>query len=203
MEGSLIPYIIGKEDPSYKNFIISTDMFDTQYSGIPGYCSHLINRFSKNFKYNICSIEDILTKLTVSDDPDESRIIVNTVSPYHIYCGFLATMGEKQRSIDGIAGVGIKGYTKLIRNGINTNDLCLDASNPEMIGKAFHNIDSENTFINNYYCTCIEYMYNALNEAHIGQIMNQIEDRSDNNSLRALNGTRFANHPILLDGLLN
>lgn len=201
IEGSLVPYIIGQSDTAYKNFIISTDMFETQYSGIPGYCDHLINRFAKSSKYNICTIKDILRKL--SSDPSESDVIIDTVQPYHIYCGFLATMGEKQRSIDGIAGIGIKSYTKLIRSGYSTNEFTHDVSNPEMIGKAFHNVDSMNTFVNNYYCTCIEYMYDSLTKAHIDKILNQIEDRSDINSLNILNGSKFESHPILLDGLLS
>ena len=32
IEGSLVPYIIGESDKAYKNFIISTDMYETQYS---------------------------------------------------------------------------------------------------------------------------------------------------------------------------
>ena len=200
IEGSLIPYIVGNSDKRYKNFIISTDMFDTQYSGIPGYCDHLINRFIKDGKYNICKIHDILYKLS-SKDPSESDVVIDTVSPYPIYCGFLATIGEKQRSIDGIAGIGIKNYTKIIRNGYNTNEFNYNVTNPEMIGKAFHNIDSMNTFINNYYCTCIEYMYNNLTKANIDFILNQITDRSDNNSFNILNSTKFIKHPINLEGL--
>jgi hypothetical protein len=176
-------------------------MFETQYSGIKGYCSHLINRFARSGNYRLCTIKDIIHRLS-EKSPDESDIITDTISPYHIYCGFLATMGEKQRSIDGIAGVGIKGYTKIIRDGYSTNAIPHDATNPEMIGKAFHNVDSMNTFVNNYYCTCVEYMYDALTKAHIDRILNQITDRSDINSLEALNNTKFSTHPIILDGLL-
>lgn len=201
IEGSLVPYIIGQSDDTYKNFIISTDMFETQYSGIKGYCSHLINRFARSGNYRLCTIKDIIHRLS-EKSPDESDIITDTISPYHIYCGFLATMGEKQRSIDGIAGVGIKGYTKIIRDGYSTNAIPHDATNPEMIGKAFHNVDSMNTFVNNYYCTCVEYMYDALTKAHIDRILNQITDRSDINSLETLNNTKFSTHPIILDGLL-
>lgn len=201
IEGSLVPYIIGQSDETYKNFIISTDMFETQYSGIKGYCSHLINRFARSGNYRLCTIKDIIHRLS-EKSPDESDIITDTLSPYHIYCGFLATMGEKQRSIDGIAGVGIKGYTKIIRDGYSTNAIPHDATNPEMIGKAFHNVDSMNTFVNNYYCTCVEYMYDALTQAHIDRILNQITDRSDINSLEVINNTKFRTHPIILDGLL-
>lgn len=200
IEGSLVPYIIGNSDTSYKNFIISTDMFDTQYSGIDGFCSHLINRFSKN-GYRFCTIEEILKRLT-EKDPSQSEIISDTISPYHIYCGFLATMGEKQRSIDGIAGMGLKGYSKVIREGYISNIIPKDVSSPEMIGKVFHNIDCMNTFVNNYYCTCIEYMYNSLTKGHIDRILNQITDRSDINSLEALNSSKFVNHPIILDSLI-
>jgi hypothetical protein len=201
IEGSLVPYIIGNSDSSYKNFIISTDMFESQYSGIPGYCTHLINRFSRDDNYRFYMIKDIIQKLTVKS-PEDSEIITDTISPYHIYCGFLATIGEKQRSIDGIAGIGIKGYTKLIRNGYSTNEIPHDVTNPEMIGKAFHNVDSMNTFVNNYYCTCVEYMYNSLTKAHIDRILNQITDRSDINSLEMINSTKFMSHPIMLEGLL-
>ncbi len=204
IEGSLVPYIIGNSNKEYKNFIISTDMFDTQYSGIDGYCDHLINRFlrSNDNKYTICTIPGILTKL-MSNDPEDASIVVDTIKPYHMYCGFLATIGEKQRSIDGIAGIGIKNYTKLIRAGYNTNEFNYDVTNPEMIGRAFHNKDSMDTFIKNYYCTCIEYMYSHLTEGHLGQILNQITDGYDRNSMEELNITKFKNHPIMLDNLFN
>ena len=71
-----------------------------------------------------------------------------------------------------------------------------------MIGRAFHNVDCMNTFVNNYYCTCLEYMYDELTKAHIDRILNQITDRSDINSLSMLNNSKFAAHPIMLDGLL-
>ena len=63
IEGSEIPYVIGSEDTTRKNIILSGEFYDTQYSLIPNY---FISYFHSSIGYRaICNnIKDCLKEIT-------------------------------------------------------------------------------------------------------------------------------------------
>ena len=46
-------------------------------------------------------------------------------------------------------------------------------------------------------------MYDELTNAEKSSILSQRVDRIDTNTLHAINNTKFYNHPLRLEGLLN
>ena len=197
IEGSLIPYVIGKMDPLRKNFIIGGEIYDTQYSLIDGYCNHYINRNAKT-QAILSSIDGYLSILskTRSENTEDSGYIFNK---YPMYVSLLAVLGDKVRSIESVYGFGLYKFKKLLESddsGIINNN------SPETIADIFEDSELKSDFKNNFYCTSIKDMFNELTEADKKSIEVQLIDRLDINSIKSLNNTVFYNHPLILEGLL-
>ena len=199
IEGSLVPYIIANSDTSRKNVIVGSEFYDTLYSGISNFVNYYIH---KSFNINSISsdikgyIKDITRK---SEDIDD---LISTFQNYSLYCSLMSVIGDKNRSIDGVTGCGIKTLQKKIKDGILKGEIKQETTSPELIQNIFTDPDERQLFYNNYYCSSIIHMYNELTEAQKTSILNQLIDRIDLNSIRSLNQTKFYNHMILLDALL-
>lgn len=200
IEGSLIPYLISKLDESRKNVIIGGELYDTQYSALPNFVNHYIRKgYNVNAIYSDINgyLKDIMKK-DLDDDPDAKDVF----QYYNMYSSLMAVLGDKIRSIDGLNGVGVKTLQRYIENGITEKVIQLQTTNPEILGDIFHDEEMKENFINNYYCSSILAMYNELTEAEKSSILKQLVNRSDPNTLQAINRTKFYNHPLLLEGLL-
>lgn len=199
IEGSLVPYIIGEDDKTRKNLIITGEFNETQYSLIPNYfCSYIHTGIgSRNICNNITEVLKEITKKTNND----LESFCNTYSHYGTYCSLLSVLGDRMRSIDGVSGIGPKILEKYIFQGIERNEIQLSTSNPNMIGNIFHDEDIKEEFINNYYCTSLIDMFKHLSTSNKLSILNQRKDRFDNESLIKLNATKFYNYPLTLEAL--
>ena len=198
IEGSIIPYLISKKDPSRKNLIVGGELYDTQYSFIPNFVNHYIHRGS--LQTNIYTdISGYIKDITNKDDEDGLH---DTFSSYSFYCSLMAVLGDKIRSIDGVYGIGPATFNKCIKDGLNTMIIQGNTTSPEILGDVFHDNELKDEFINNFYCSAILNMYDELTDGEKTSIITQIIDRSDINTLQALNRTKFINHPLLLEGLL-
>ena len=197
IEGSEIPYIIGNEDPSRKNILLSGEFYDTQYSLIPNY---FISYFHSSIGYRaICNnIKDCLKEITKRKD-SELDSFVSTYNNYGMYCSLLSVLGDRSRSIDGLTGIGPKILEKTILQGLSRNELKLTTNNPELIGNIFHDNEMKTEFINNYYCSSIISGYDELMDSHKLGVLNQRKDRLDIDSLVKLNATRFNSYPLILE----
>lgn len=195
IEGSLIPYIIGKMDSSYKNLIITSDIYDTQYQLIDTYLCHYIK---KSFSGSLlsCNIEQTL-KHIFKDKVNEDYTIFNN-KPYYLM--LLSCVGDKKRSIEPIRGIGTKTVIKLINRGLDEN-IITDKTNTVELLKNIIAIDSQNDLVNNFNCINIEDQYNVLSKEDIFNIEKQLIDRFDNGSLLKLNATKFYNHQMMLEQL--
>ena len=200
IEGSLIPFIIANSDTDRKNLVISGDLYDTQYSLVDGFVNHYIH---KGVGYNkiMSSLAEYIKDISKKDGEDLDRMS-ELYNNYNLYCSLLSVIGDKARSIEGIDGIGPRVLQKYIEDGICRKEIQVTTSNPVMIGSIFHDEEIKEEFINNYYCTTIKEMYNELNTSEILSVLNQIHDRSDNNSIMNLNITRFANYPLILESLM-
>lgn len=198
IESSLVPYVIAKQNPLWKNFIITGDFYDTQYSLLPGFVTHYIHRGGGS-NVILSSLEGYIREVTKNQaiDPEELKLFEN----HSIYCMLLATIGDKLRSIDGIGGVGIKKLIRYIKMGIQNNIIQSSTTSPVMLGEIFADFDHQEEIVNNYYCISIPSMYEELLDTQKTSIYNQVIDRIDMNSLQSINNTKFANYPIVLEAL--
>lgn len=199
IEGSLIPYIVGEDDKTRKNIIISGEFYDTQYSLIPNYfVSYIHNAIGYR---SICNnVREYLKEITKKQN-DELDSLCRTYSNYSMYCSFLSVMGDRIRSIDGISGIGPKILERYILQGISRNEITLTTNNPSMIGAIFHDEELKEEFVNNFYCISVLDMYDELTTSNKISVLNQRKDRFDNESLIKLNASRFYNYPLILEAL--
>lgn len=202
IEGSLIPYIIAESDKTRKNLIVGGDLYDTQYSMVPNFINHYIARsFNRN---QLLSGIDEYVKLLFNDDVYYlGEETVNTFKNYSFYCSIISVLGDKQRSIDGIVGCGSKTLKNNLDAAITNHVIDITTSNPTLIKNIFTDEEDQTDFINNFLCTAIVNMYEELTTAEKASVLNQQIDRSDNNTLQSLNRTRYVNHQLILEALLN
>ena len=200
IEGSLIPYIVAKNFPDRKNLIITGEFYDTQYSSIPNFVNHFVHKsFGNGGIY--CNTKGYLKEITKK--PDDIIDDLNSVYRYHnMYCSLISVLGDRQRCIYGLDGIGPKILRDLIKKSINENEININTSNPEILGNIFDDNKVKDEFINNYYCSNLDYMYSKLTKSDIDSILNQIIDRSDINGLKSINNSVFYNHPIMISSLL-
>ena len=90
IEGSLIPFIIGEDDKTRKNIIITGEYYDTQYSLIPNYfVSYIHNNIGCR---TICNnINECLKEITKKQN-DELESLCKTYSTYSMYCSLLSDL---------------------------------------------------------------------------------------------------------------
>ena len=198
-EGSLVPLIIANEDKSYKNFIISTDYYETQYQLDPGrFCMHYIKR-SPTGAAILDSFKKTMSYMLKENPKDNDGI--ELLSNPSFYSALIGAMGDKLRSIDPLKGIGSKSTIKFLSNAIKDNIITKDTTSIEMIAKAFPE-DQNELAIENYNCINLAKQYSELEEKDIFSITSQIVNRFDYNSLIKLNNTKFYNHPLILESLL-
>lgn len=200
IEGSLVPYIISKEDPSRMNLIIGGEFYDTQYSLIPKFIDHYIHKGPGYNMVTCTPIEHI--KGITRKSTEEITPMMKFYDHYNFYCALLSVLGDRTRSIDSMNGIGPKVLQKYLENGMQRNEIQLSINNPNIIGDIFHDDDLKEDFVNNFYCMNIPAMYEELTYSQKLSIYNQRSDRLDNNSLIKLNNTKFYNHPLILESLL-
>ncbi len=198
IEGSLIPYIIAKDDTSRKNMIITDDIYETQYSF---YNDFMVHCYKRGYKERILSVSrnDHIGKLfhllTNNAHFNES---LNTKT---MYTSLLSTCGNKERSIEPLKNIREKTFIKLFKDALDKNIITEKTTNPELVAKMFPGEEVQELFINNYKTTDIEYQYKELTDSDIHSIKIQIINRLDNNSLRELNATTFYKYPLILEAL--
>lgn len=207
IEGSLIPMIVGNQDKSRKNLIITRDLYESQYSLIDNYVSSFVVKGSQESYPILSKIPQYLAKMSNRKIEDMTDEFINVLSAYPIYIGLLAVLGNKDRSIDGISGVGVMKYFQMVTQAVESFRINPDNIMPEMLSSMFKtsltNFDDDmaNEFINNYYCFSVKKMYDELTSADIDSVLNQVTDHVDITGLVELNRTKFYNHPLILEAL--
>lgn len=201
IEGSLVPYVIAQSDTTRKNLIIGGEFYDSQYSFIDNFVNHYIYRhFNTNVVYSDVNgyLSNVMKK-TKTDVED----VKPSFDTYSRYCTLMSVLGNRLRSIDSITGVGPVTLQKHLENAMVNQIIQKETTSPEIIGNIFEDGETKEEFINNYYCSSIIPMYDELTNAEKSSILSQRVDRIDTNTLHAINNTKFYNHPLILEGLLN
>lgn len=198
IEGSLIPWIIANEDPSYKNFIVTCDKYETQYQLFNDkYCLHYIKKSPMGTSI-FCSFQQYLSDLfkeNLEDHPDTALF-----SNLSFYSTLISALGDKPRSIDPLKGFGCRTIAKCLNNGINDGLFTKETSSIEMILKSFPEEQQERTE-ENFNCINLEKQYKELGQKDIFGITSQIVDRFDFNSLIQLNQQDYRDYPLMLPEL--
>lgn len=199
IEGSVLPYVVGEDDKSRKNIIISGEFYDTQYSLLPNYfVSYIHNAIGAKVVCN--NIKNCLEVITKRKD-EELDSFCDTYGTYSMYCSLLSVLGDRSRSIDGISGIGPRILEKYILQGITKNEIQKTTTSPELIGNIFHDEYTKEEFMNNFYCASIVEIDRELTLSDKLSMLNQRKDRFDNESLMKLNSTKFYNYPLILEAL--
>ena len=197
IEGSTIPWIISKKYPESKNFIITTDKYDTLYLFYPElFCLHFIkkSRVGTSVIFNRDKyISDIF-----NGDCDTPNISMFQ-NPY-FYDLLLSSLGDKIRSIDTLKGVGYKTIGKFISNGISDGKITKETTSIELLKEIFP-CEYHEDLVDNFNCINILEHLKNFTDRHIFHITNQIIDRSDYNSLIQLNQEDYREYPLMLPEL--
>lgn len=200
IDGSVIPYVIHKQDENRKNFIIGTNIFETQYAFVNNFMYNKIR--GGQYNPNLPRFTDKRTDFIKNILNTDNRNIIELFYNPNIYCGLLAIDGDRIRSLTGIYKFGPKSYERAILEGLSFNKFTRNVSSPELLATIFNNEEDREDFIDNFNCMNIHYMYDRLTDAMKTSITSQVVDRVDINALNSLNATRFYNNPLRLEGLL-
>lgn len=198
IEGSLIPWIMAKEYPESKNFIITTDKYETQYLFHPDlFCLHYIkkSRLGTSVIYHYDKYLADIFKEEHENNPNIS--LFQNPSFYDL---IISSLGDKIRSIDSLKGIGCKTVSKFILNGIDQGKITQQTSSVELLKEIFP-VEYHNDLINNFSCVSIPSHVNNLTQKQIFDITNQVVDRSDYNSLIQLNQSDYRDYPLMLPEL--
>lgn len=201
IEGSLIPFIVSEKYPDRKNFIVSGDMYETQYEFLPNFTHHLFKRHFGNSNLSV-SVPQYIRALTKRDElnANEKEIF----SHYGFYTLLLSCIGERYRSIDSINGIGVMTLGKLIQNQLNQLKISKDTENVNMLSTMFDDAFTKECVEENYQAINLKHSTSLLLEGEKKSILSQIEDRIDLNSLMKLNQTVFHSkeHELRIESLL-
>lgn len=198
IEGSLIPLIIASSDKSYKNFIISSDNYDTQYLLYPKtFCLHYIRRSPAGSSI-ICDFSKCLSELFKenSEKIDDIDILYNT----SFYSLVISALGDKIRSLEPLKGIGAKTIFKYLVSAISQGVITKDTTSIELLSKIIPE-EQVDEAINNYNCIDIRHQYSNLSDKDKFSITNQIVNRFDYNSLIKLNNEDYKEYPLMLPEL--
>jgi hypothetical protein len=196
IEGSLVPLIISNMDPSRKNFIVTHDIFDTQYQFNKNFMTHFIRKspLGSTLSYTIGKT------LVDSFRDDINDSLINVLSKKPFFFLLLSVNGDKSRSIEPIKGIGIKTVVKLIQKGIDDGVITENTDSIELLIRIFPE-ELRDAILNNYNCFNLELQLTTLKKTHFFDIESQLIDRSDINSLVTLNHGRFYQNQLMLEQL--
>lgn len=198
IDGSVVPYVIGESDPTYKNFVISSDIVDTQYSLFPNYAEYC---FKRNLPTKTNDLKGYLEndfKLRITENNVNSYL--NLYSRKGMYQALLASIGEPYRNIDRVGDLTPLRCTKFLADALAKKTIEPSWEEPELVGQAFPE-EYRDEVIRNMYLVGMEKMYNRLTEEDRFHVTSQMVDRFDNNSLLKLNTTKFYKYPLMLEEL--
>lgn len=195
-DGSIIPYIVSTFSDS-KNVIISGDIFDTLYLFNPNFITLYMKRRFQHF--NLTSDIDGTVQSIVKNESPFDLTIFNSELYYRL---LLSIKGSKIRNIKSAKGFGYGRFMNILKNGMDNGVVLKDFESLDSIIEMFpeqYRDDIKEAFI----CTSIDTQYQLLSETDIESVKSQLVDKTDMESLQALNNKRFLDFPINLAGLIN
>ena len=200
IEGSMVPLILAKENKDAKNFIITGERYDTQYTMYPStFIAHFFKRSPLNLQI-IGEPKQCVADLFKDNEQESDNNGYELFRNPSFYSTLMSVMGDKKRSVDPLKGVGCKTVQKYLNNGIDKGLVTKDTNTIELISSVFPE-EYHDLLINNFRCISLESQYLNLTEQDRFNITNQIVDRSDYSSLLELNKSDYKDYPLMLTEL--
>lgn len=187
VENSVIPYIL--HDDNSTNLILSTKMYDMQY------CAYGFSiLYPKQDDSVIISRDNIINKFGRIYKTDMG------IATYKQLPFILSMVGDTDRNIYGVKGIGLKRASSLISGAIEHNIISKDIDNINMIIPIVKKC-YQDKILSNFCCTDILSQYKDCSKKDIYDINSQIVDRFDNDALKKLNDTHFEEYPLMLEAI--
>ena len=200
IDGSTIPYTIGTSEPGYKNFILSSDTMETQYTLIPNFVHYYMKRSSSGSSNN-CTVDMYLENIFKLKGKQEfSNEYAHLFGNRSFYLLLLTSIGEKYRCIDKISELTPLKVTKYLLNGIQTNQILPTTEHIDLLVKIFPEEIREEIKRTVMEMDIIK-KDQLLTEEDRFQIQKQMNDRFDHASLLRLNQGMFYTCPLMLEEL--
>ena len=200
MDGSLIPLVIGNQDLSYKNFIITSDILETQYNQYPNFSVFLMKRNPTNQSttYNLQGYLESGFRLRITEENIASYLSLYQNRAF--YLALLASYGEKYRCIDRVSDLTPLRVTKCLSDGLYNHVIQPTTESMDLISKVLPP-QVRDEFLESFALIDFSYKEKKMSKEDIYNIQSQLVDRFDNNSLLELNRTKFVNNQLMLEEL--
>ena len=185
IESSVVPMIISEEDKSYKNMLVTTDPYDYQYSNHGFYVLRPKKAESFLIKGNIINTIRRENKI-------KNTIIVNEL----FYSFILSIIGDKFRGIPNIKNMGLSKTLSQIEKGVKIGRIPDGANNIRLLLDIIKSEDDRLQILNNFFSMDVAFQCESLTTKDKYNILNQINDKFDIESLRDINDKYFISTPI-------
>ena len=200
VDGSVVPYFIGTRDPGYKNFVLSSDVMETQYTLIPNFVHYHLKRGSTESSNN-CTVDMYLENIfKLKGKQDFSSDYSHLFGNRSFYLLLLASIGEKYRCIDKVPDLTPLRVVKYLLKGIQANQILPNTEHIELLEKVFPE-EMQEAIKTSFQQFDIVRKESLLSEEDRFQIQKQIIDRFDHASLLKLNQGLFYTCPLMLEEL--
>lgn len=197
-DGSIIPMVIAKDDPTYKNIIITSDIYDSLYLFRKEFITIYIKRKFQYFK--------------VFSDPEavvQSIVQPQNVDLYDIQLFYselyfkllLSIKGSKIRNIKSSKGFGYGKLIQIIVKGYEKGKVLEEFNSINSIIDIFPE-KYQDSMKQSFDCMSLDTQFELLTTADKESVIIQIIDQVDENSLSSLNNERFINYQINLASLI-
>lgn len=199
MDGSVIPYVIGESDPSFKNFIIGNDLFDTQYSMYSNYANFCLKRNSSgSTTYNLKGYLEKLFKVKLTET--NTTQFLNLYSNRLLYVTLLASVSDSHRNIERVGDLTPIRNTKCLVSMIRDSKITTSVSSISLLGGSYPE-EYRDDMLSALRLLDLNTKVSQLTKEQNYQVTSQIIDRFDNNALLKLNQTMFQKYPLMLEEL--
>lgn len=194
-DSSLIPKIISESNDN-KNIVISGDIFDTLYMYDANMIMLYVNRKYQYFKMCI-NPEEVVRSIIKNESPFDISIF-NSKMYFQL---LLSVKGSKIRNIKSAKWFGYSKLAKSLVDGIKNGTILPQFTSIDSIIDIFPDQYREDIKVG-YKCTSIENQMSLINDIDRENVINQLIDKIDIQSVEALNNKRFFEYPINLQYLL-
>ena len=191
IDASMIPFILDKEiykdQENVKKFIVSNSICEFPYVNYGFTILSPSIRKKQPYFVNKTNVIEVI----------KSRYKVNSLLT--VDSNFLefmnAILGEHDRGIPSLTGVGIVSIMKLIHRAIDNGIITENTKDVSMLSTIIKE-DFRDIFIRNYQCTSLECQMNDIEPLDVHRIVSLLVDNYDENTLREMNEKYFKLCPI-------
>jgi len=192
VEASVIPLLLDREvyqkdGFNYTNILVSNNTYELIYA------NYGFKIICPSIKKKVPSL--ITDKNVIEVLKDRNKISsVLSVSPNFIEF-IISLLGDSDRSIPKISGVGLAAILKMINTAIDLGKITENTRDIDML-KSVLREDYVDIFQRNYHSTNLELQLRDIEPVEIHKILGCLEDNYDDNTLMAMNEEYFKQFPI-------